>query len=116
MSVNLIDQFYLDLPEATKSCTLYLRDYFKTNYPNFTEEYKWGLPYFYLDGKPFCYLWKDKNNNHPYLGFAKSHLVEHEYLELGNRKRFKVYHINPNKDIDISTLEEIIQLLLPFYT
>lgn len=79
------------------------------------ESWKWSLPSYSYRGKHFCYIWIDKKTKMPYIGFKNSHLVEHPELILGNRKLFKTYMIDPSKDIDIQTLNEIMELLSPLF-
>ncbi|MFK7970390.1 MAG: DUF1801 domain-containing protein [Bacteroidia bacterium] len=72
--------------------------------------WKYGMPFFVLDGKMLCYLWKDKKTGKPYIGFADGKLMDHPQLEQGNRSRMKVLHIDPEQDIDVELVEELVKM------
>ena len=55
-----------------------------------------------------CYFWKDKITQEPYIGFAGGKNIEHPTLEMGNRTQIKIFRISPTKDIDIDTLNELL--------
>jgi hypothetical protein len=106
-----LDQFYLDQPEPNRSFMLGLRDYILSSDDAFTEHWKWKLPFFYYNNKPFCYIWKDAKTQQPYLGIVKADLIEHPLLIQGNRKKMKVLYFDITKDIPIDLLDEIFSLL-----
>lgn len=112
---NQLENFYLNLEEPTKSCFIYLRDYILTLHKEITPEWKYGLPFFYFKGKMFCYLWKDKKTDIPYVCFTKGNELNHPKLIQGDRKKMKAYYINPNEDIDINELKLIIFEAMKLY-
>ncbi len=59
-----------------------------------------------------CYLWKDKKTGEAYVGFANGMLINHPALESGERKRIKIYRVNPKKDINMEELIEITNLAI----
>ncbi|SOE19692.1 protein of unknown function (DU1801) [Spirosomataceae bacterium TFI 002] len=107
-----IIQFYEIQEEPVKSCYMALRQVFLTYNSAITEEWKYGLPFFYYAKKPLCYLWKDKKTLHPYIGFVDGILMDHPMLEQGNRKRMKVLSIDPNEDLPIETLYELLEIAI----
>ena len=104
-----IENFYESLHEPNKSCFLFLRKHLLEFGKDFTEHWKWKLPFFYYKKKPFCYIWVDKKSNFPYVCFTRSLHIEHPQMKLGERKKMKAITINPNSDIDIETLNQIIE-------
>lgn len=109
MSVSEIENFYLNLPEPNRSCMLSLRDFIAPLHPDITQEWKYRLPFFYLQGKMFCYLWQDKNTSYPYIGFTDGGKMKHPMLVQGDRKRMKVLLINPNEDLPIKVLNQVFK-------
>jgi len=107
---NELDNFYLNQSEPNQSCFLALRDIIKSFNPNITADWKYKLPFFMYKGKMFCYLWKDKKTNIPYIGIVNGGGIDHPKLEAGNRKKMKTLTINPAKDIDIELVLEILNL------
>lgn len=112
MSRQEIDNFYLNLAEPNRGCMLSLRDILSKCHPDITQEWKYRLPFFYLKGRMFCYLWVDKKTKHPYIGFTDGNKMEHPLLIQGDRKRMKVLPINPNEDINLQSILEIVSIAL----
>jgi hypothetical protein len=115
MIENELENFYLDQPEPNQSCLLALRDIILAFDDNIETAWKYKLPFFIYKGKMFCYLWKDKKTQEPYISMAKGSQIEHDLLEQGNRTVFKIMRINPNADIPIDSLHEIFNLAKLLY-
>ncbi len=49
-----------------------------------------------------------KKQKTPYLGFIHGHKLKHKQLLSEARKQIKVYYLDPEKDIDIKTLRELV--------
>ena len=106
--VSELEQFYLNLPEFERNCFMALRSIIeKYNDGQLQEMWKYKLPFFYYNGKMFCYLWKDRKTQQPYIGIANAHLFDHSALTQGDRKRMKVLYINTEADLDIELIYEI---------
>jgi len=108
MSRQEIDSFYLNLPEPNRGCMLSLRHILSNCHPDITQEWKYRLPFFYLRGKMFCYLWVDKKTKHPYIGFTDGGKMSHPLLVQGDRKRMKILLIDPEEDVPIKTLQKVL--------
>lgn len=113
--ISELDNFYLSQPEPNRSCFLALREMILSLDQEFTPEWKYKLPFFYYKKKMFCYLWKDKVTQEPYIGIVRCTNINHPKLEQGNRKRMKIYRVNPNEDIDIEELFEILKESMKLY-
>ena len=111
-----IDRFYEEKEEPNRSCFLALREIILAYNPQLKEAYKYKLPCFTIGKTIFCYLWKDKKTQTPYISINKGSLVDHPALYQGNRKTFKLLYIDPNKDIPIKTIHEIFDLMSPYFT
>ena len=111
MESSAINQFFLDKEEPQKGCFMALRQIILNWDPLISEQWKYNLPFYYFNGKPFCYLWKDKKTQEPYIGMVRSGNIQHPMLEKGNRKKMQVMHINPVLDIDVDTIYEIFETL-----
>ncbi len=103
-----LENFYLNQPEPNKSCFLTLRDVILSMDQNVTNELKYGMPCFSYKGKMFCYLWKDKKTDQPYILFVEGKHLNNPLLKTGSRARMKVLNINPLEDLPI----DLIKLLL----
>ncbi|MGY5353756.1 DUF1801 domain-containing protein [Wenyingzhuangia sp. IMCC45467] len=113
--MNNTDAFFEKQEEPNKSIFLFLKNFIHQYHSEITLHLKWGLPYFYFKGKPLCYLWKEKKTNEPYLSFAKGPYLHHSALIQGNRKIFKILPINPNQDINLKLIEEILDEAIKLY-
>ena len=112
---SALDQFYLNREEPLKSYFLALRRIVSNYDSQFDERFKYGVPFFYYKNKPFCYFWKDKKTNQPYIGMARGHLFQHDMLYQGDRKKMKVIQLNTKEDIPKDQIEEIFFLAQQFY-
>ncbi len=112
MSRQEIDNFYLNLAEPNRACMLSLKEIITKCHPKITEEWKYRLPFFYLKGKMFCYLWIDKRTKHPYIGFTDGGFIDHPMLKQGDRKRMKILLIDPNQDLPLELLQEVLRMAL----
>lgn len=107
---------YLNKPEPNKSCLLALRSIILGQSKDISETIKYGMPCFYYKNKIFCYLWIDKKIDEPYILMVDGNLIKHEALEKGSRKRMKIFRVNPNLDLPVQTIEEILKEGLSLYT
>lgn len=110
-----IENYYLKQIEPNKSCLFALRDIIIKYNKNISEEWKYGLPSYYYKKKPFCYIWKDKKTNEPYIGIARGFLIEHPSLIQGDRTRIKILPIPTDQDIQIKTIYAIFNLTVKLY-
>lgn len=103
-----IDNFYLEQDEPLKGCFLALREIVLAIDENITEHWKYKLPFFYYKGKMFCYFWRDKKTHEPYIGVVQGLKIDHPLLEQGNRSRMKILRIDPNADLPLEVIHQIL--------
>lgn len=115
MEINQIDHFFLSQEEPLKGSFLALRSIILNWDSEITEHWKYKLPFYYYEGKPFCYLWKEKKTQIPYIGMVRSGNIEHPSLYLGASKKMKKMSINPDLDIPVETIYEIFEELKTKY-
>jgi hypothetical protein len=106
-----LDNFFLKIPEPQQSTLLFLRQFFMIEM-ELQENWKFNTPFYYHQGKWFCYLsYSAKRKHEIYIGFVKGYLIEHPSLVSEGRKQIKVYRINPEKDIKVKELIAICKAL-----
>ncbi|MCF6361224.1 MAG: DUF1801 domain-containing protein [Cyclobacteriaceae bacterium] len=93
-----------------------LRDYILDLNPEITEAWKYRLPFFLYKKKMFCYFWADKKTGLPYIGIVEGRNIDHPMLEQGNRKRMKILRINPEADLPIEVLNNILKKAIALYS
>jgi hypothetical protein len=103
------DQYYLSVEEPCQGCLLALRDIILGMDTRITETKKYGAPCFLLDKRIMCYLWIDKKTRHPYILLNNGNALQHPALERGDRKRMKILPINPNEDLPLEVINEILE-------
>jgi len=109
------DEFYLNKAEPNRSCFLALRGLILDQDTLITETIKYGMPCFCFKDKAFCYLWKDKKIDEPYILFVEGNQLEHPQLETGGRARMKILRVNPNKDLPKQMIEVLLCKALDLY-
>ena len=115
MEVSNLDYFFLNQEEPLRGSFLALRA-IVLNWDNqITEHFKYKLPFYYYQGKPFCYLWKDKKTNEPYIGLVRSENLEHPDLFLGTSKRIKKLPVDSSNDIPVQKIYELFEELRKQY-
>jgi uncharacterized protein YdhG (YjbR/CyaY superfamily) len=110
-----LNTYYLSHEEPNRSCLLALRDIILEQNTEITETMKWGMPCFCFKKKMFAYLWVDKKTTEPYILMVEGKQIDHPLLEEGNRKRMKILRVNPNIDLPIEIIQEILQAGLNLY-
>ena len=110
-----IDQYFLQKDEPIKSCLQALREYMNRFNADITEEWKYGMPMYYLRGKMFCYLWVHKKYKQPYLGVVEGKRINHPLLILEKRARMKIMLFDPEKDLPVKTIKSILTEAMGFY-
>ncbi|MBN8641782.1 MAG: DUF1801 domain-containing protein [Flavobacteriales bacterium] len=113
--MNNLSDFYLNLQEPNKSCLLALKDIILHQDSEITNEMKYGMPFFCYKGKMFCYLWVHKKYQKPYLGIVEGQHIHHPNLIIENRSRMKIMLFEPEEDLPITTIEDLIQQALDLY-
>ena len=107
--------FYLKKVEPNKSCLLALRRIILDQDRDITETRKYGMPCFSYKKKDFCYLWTDKKTDGPYILLVEGKYLDHPKLEEGERKRMKIFRVDPGKDLPIKTIQGILQKAVDLY-
>ena len=110
-----LSKYYFSQTEPNKSCLLALRDIILKQDENVMETQKWGMPCFCYKKKPFCYLWTDKKTDQPYILFVEGKHLDHPVLEQGKRSRMKIFRINPDKDINVKSIQLVLNDALNLY-
>ncbi|MGL4598638.1 MAG: DUF1801 domain-containing protein [Bacteroidia bacterium] len=109
------ENWFLKQDEPAQSCLLSLRKHILQVNPSITEAWKYGMPFFCVGKKMFCYLWTDKKTGWPYIGIVEGNRIEHPDLVQEKRARMKILPIDPNKNIPVKKIELILGQALLFY-
>src|SRR6478609_3387827 len=103
------DNFYLQQEEGISSTLLALKEIIMRQDKAITHEWKYGMPFFCYKGKMFCYLWVHKKYNQPYIGIVEGKHFNEPFLMQEKRSRMKIMLLDPEKDLPVTTIKNIIQ-------
>jgi hypothetical protein len=115
MQVNELDKFYLAHDEPLQGCLLALKEIILAENTEIIPSLKYGMPFFSYKGKMFCYLWVHKKYKQPYIGFVEGKRLEHPLLQAEKRSRMKIMLFNPEVDLPLETIQEILGKALQLY-
>ena len=110
------EAYILNQSEPFKSILMHLQILIESSFPAVDLQFKWKIPFYYLDGKPFCYLNPSKKKGYVDVAFwLSAHLTKYnEQLISENRKVVKSLRYYTLEDINeevlFSVLEEAYQL------
>jgi hypothetical protein len=109
--MNPAEKYILDQVEPFKSILLQLQILIEATIPGLELKYKWRIPYYYLNGNPFCFL----NVSKAYVDVGMrvgSHLsAYYPYMISEKRKIMKSLRYHSLEDINQEILIEILVLL-----
>ena len=107
--VNPAENYILNQTEPYRSILLHLRSVIEHTVPDVDLKYKYRIPFYYLDGRPFCYL--NQSKDYVDLGFWNAaHLSIHlEYMTTAGRKVMRSLRYRSLEEIDDKILTEVLQ-------
>ena len=109
--MNPAENYILQQDEPFKSILLHLQVIIEHRFDALELKYKYRIPFYYLHGKPFCYLNVPKNKGYVEVGFwASAHLSKHnEHLVTAGRKVVKSFRYKSLKAIDQQVLMDVLE-------
>ncbi len=110
-----LDNFYLQQNEPLKGILLALREIILQQDKEVSNAWKYGMPFFCYKGKMFCYLWFHKKYKQPYIGIVEGNKFDEPFLIQEDRSRMKIMLFDPNEDLPLQTIENILQKALNLY-
>lgn len=109
------ESIYSKWEEPQLGCLLAMRQIILKMSDDITETTKYGMPCFCYRDKHFCYLWADKKTKQPYILMVDGNRIDHPMLKQGDRKRMKILKVNPEEDLPVEGILEILAAALKLY-
>jgi len=107
--MNPAEDYILNRPEPFRSILLHLKSVIEYTVPEVDLKFKYRIPFYYISGRPVCYL----NHTKDYIdvGFWNSaHLTVHlEHLTTSGRKVMRSLRYRSLEEIDDAILTEVLQ-------
>ncbi len=107
--MNPAENYILNQPEPFRSILLHLQLVIEHTIADVDLKYKYRIPFYYINGKPFCYM--NQSKDYVDLGFwSAAHLTKHVALMVTEkRKVMKSLRYTALEDINDTILIEVLQ-------
>ena len=114
--MNPAEKYILDQKEPFRSILLQLQILIESEVPGLELKYKWRIPYYYLDGNPFCFL--NVSKGYVDIGFRTEDQFQDldMYLVTEKRKVMKSLRYRSIEEIDMEVLKIVLNRILEFNT
>lgn len=105
------EAYLLNQAKPFKSILLQLQVLIEATVPELTLEFKYNIPFYYLNGKPFCYLNVPPKKKYVDVGFwSSAHLSIHlDKMVTEGRKVMKSLRYFKVDDIDAEVLRAVLE-------
>lgn len=111
MQENVV--FYFNLQEEPyRSCLLYLRDLILGYSKDISEQRKNNTPFYYYKEKWIGFISYHPVTKDIYISFTDGCKIDHPLLKSEGRKKAKIFHIDPFKDIDVKSLSDVLEIVM----
>lgn len=104
------DEYLLRQPKQFQEIALYVIADVNRIVPDAKLMFKWGIPFFYYNGKPFCYVAPNHKKKFVDVGFLKGFELKRNTEHLISEKRTVVKSLRYSSliDIDALILEDVL--------
>lgn len=116
MELRPVDQYFERQEEPLRSCLQYLRGLIEDFHPDISETWKYGMPVYCYRNRMFCYLWTHKKYKQPYIGFVEGAYMDHPLLLAEKRARMRILLLDPEQDIPVTLICELLHKAIQFYS
>jgi len=108
--MNPAEHYILNQSEPYKTILLHLQVLIETTVPDVDMLYKYRIPFYYVNNRPFCYLNVSLKKGYVDVGFWNaSYLTKHtEHMVSEGRKMMKSLRYYTIDDIDEQILIEVL--------
>jgi hypothetical protein len=112
--MNPAENYILKQKEPFQSILLQLQIVIESVVPGLELKYKWRIPYYYLDGNPFCFL--NVSKDYVDVGFRAEDRFQDldSYLVTEKRKVMKSLRYFFVEDIDVEILTKVLLRIQEF--
>jgi len=113
--MNPIQEYFYRIDEPERSLLLFIRKkILESDSENITETFSFQLPFLKYKNKMLCFFYYSKKYKMHYLSFYHGDRLDYPELISEGRKKFKILLINPNEDLNLDFIFEIIEKIKAF--
>jgi len=107
--MNPAEEYILNQPEPFRGILLHLQSVIELTIPEIDLKYKYRIPFYYVNDKPFCYL--NQSKDYVDVGFwHANHLRVHlDKMTTAGRKMMKSLRYTSLEQIDDKILVEVLR-------
>ncbi len=110
--MNPIENYFLRQQEPYQSMMLYVRSLLLKPRFEIVEKHKYGIPFYYVNNKPLCYLNILKGTNFVDIAFVKGALLQERFpilKDYKNRKYTRSLQLENIEDMDEIEFIELVK-------
>lgn len=101
--------------EPDRSCLLYLRKIILNHSADITEAWKFNTPFYYYKKKWLCFISYDPKTSITYVSFVNGFKMQHPKLLAEGRKKMKIFKVDVNADMDLTSLKRLLKMASALY-
>ncbi|NNE77158.1 MAG: DUF1801 domain-containing protein [Pricia sp.] len=107
--MNPAEAYIINLSEPYRDIFFHLQSIIEQTVPKVDLKYKYRIPFYYIESKPFCYL--NQTKNYVDVGFWNAaHLTVHlEHMTTTGRKMMRSLRYTSVEEIDETILIEVLR-------
>lgn len=107
--MNPAENYILNQEEPHRGVLLFLQAFIENTIPELELKYKYKIPFYYLEGRPFCYL--NQSKDYVDLGFwMAAHIEKNKpYLTKAGRKLMRSLRYRSLEDINPEILGSVLK-------
>lgn len=115
--MKITEEYIYRQPEKYQAILMHLISVFEQEIPELKLLFKWGIPYFYYNKQPFCYLAPNHKKGFVDAGFARGFQLKRnqEYLVDEKRNTVKSLRYYDLEEIDNAILIDVIKESVALY-
>ena len=115
--LNPAENYILNQPEPYRDILLYLQLIVERTIPELELKYKYKIPFYYLNGKPFCYFNASHKKEFVDVGLVKGKLIEvhQKHLVTENRKKMVSLRYKTIEEVDNQILIDVLEVARKIY-
>jgi len=115
--VNPSEEYIINQPEPYRTILLHLQVIIESTIPELELLYKYRIPFYYLNKKPFCYLNANHKKQYVDLGFWKGNKIQihQKYLVTENRKMMASLRYKSIEEMDDAILIAVLKKAASLY-